>query len=83
LTLKSEKLIKGDVRIAVEEKIPGWVSAVNSTDDADIKNDAAEQAKTYGFKRIVEGVYFAFHPTVPIDEPHVLQALNLSIQLED
>jgi hypothetical protein len=83
LTLMSEKLIKGDIRITVEEKIPEWVSAVNSTDDADIKNDASEQAKTYGFKRIVEGVYSSFHPAVPIDEPHVLQALNLSVQLED
>jgi hypothetical protein len=83
LTLKSEKLIKGDVKITVDGRIPEWVNTVNSTDDADIKKDASEQAKTYGFKWIVEGVYAAFHPAVSMDEPHVLQTINLNVQLGD
>jgi len=83
LTLKSGKLIRGDVKISVEGKIPEWVHKVNSTDDVNIKKDISEQVKTYGFKDIMEGVYSAFYPTVSMDEPHVLQTLNLNIQLED
>jgi len=83
LTLKSEKLKKGNVKVTVDGRIPEWVNAVNSTDDADIKKDASEQAKTYGFKWIVEGMYKAFYPSVSIDEPHVLQAVNLNVQLGD
>jgi hypothetical protein len=83
LTIKSEKLKRGTVRITVDGRIPEWVNAVNSTDDADIKKDASEQAKTYGFKWIMEGVYAAFYPSVSIDEPHVLQAVNLNVQLGD
>jgi len=83
LTLKSEKLIRGDLKISVEGKIPEWVDKVNSTDDVNIKKDVSEQSKTYGFKDIMEGVYSAFYPTVSMDEPHVLQTLNLNVQLED
>jgi len=83
LTIKSEKLKRGTVRITVDGRIPEWVNAVNSTDDADIKKDASEQAKTYGFKWIMEGVYAAFYPSVSIDEPHVLQSINLNVQLGD
>jgi len=83
LTLKSEKLKKGDVKISVDGRIPAWVNAVNSTDDAGIKKDVSEQAKTYGFKWIVDGVYKAFYPSVSIDEPHVLQSVNLNVQLGD
>jgi hypothetical protein len=83
LALKSEKLLRGDLKIFVEGRIPEWVNEVNSTDDVNIKTDKSEQAKTYGFKRIMEGVYSAFHPTVSMDEPHVLQTATLNVQLED
>lgn len=83
LTLKSEKLKMGSVKITVEERIPEWVNTVNSTDDTDIKKHADEQTKTYGFKQIVEGVYAAFYPSFFIDEPHVLQSVNLNVQLGD
>ena len=83
LTLKSEKLIRGDLKITVDGRIPEWVNRVNSKDDTNIKNDVSEQAKTYGFKDITEGVYSAFYPTVSMDESHVLQTLNISVQLED
>jgi hypothetical protein len=83
LTLKSGKLIRGDLKISVEGRIPGWVNDVNSTDDTNIKKDVSEQAKTYGFKDITEGVYSAFYPTVSMDESHILQTLNLNVQLED
>jgi hypothetical protein len=83
LSLKSEKLLRGDLKIFVEGRIPEWVNEVNSTDDVNIKTDKSEQAKTYGFKRIMEGVYSAFHPTVSMDEPDVLQTATLNVQLED
>jgi len=83
LTIKSEKLKRDGVKITVDGRIPEWVNAVNSTDDSDIKKDASEQVKTYGFKWIVEGVYKAFYPSVSIDEPHVLQSINLNVQLGD
>jgi len=81
LTLKSEKLMKGDVKITVDGRIPEWVNAVNSEDDVDIKKNVSEQAKTYGFKNIVRGVYSAFYPDISIDAPHVLQSVNLNVQL--
>ena len=83
LTLKSEKLKPGNLKVIVDGRIPEWVNAVNSTDDTNIKKDQAEQAKTYGFKWIVDGVYRAFYPSVSIDEPHVLQTVNLNVQLGD
>ena len=83
LALSSEKLTQGPLKISVIEKIPKWVNEVNSTDDTNIKKDISEQAKTYGFKRIVEGVYSAFYPTISMDEHHVLQTVNLNVQLED
>jgi len=82
LTLKSDTLIKGDVKIIVDGRIPEWVNVVNSEDDVDIKRNVDdEQAKTYQFKSIVEGVYSAFYPNISIDEPHVLQSVNLNVQL--
>jgi len=83
LSLSSEKITLGALKIFVTEKIPKWAKEVNSTDDANIRKDVSEQAKTYGFKHIVDGVYSAFYPTISTDEPHVLQTINLNIQLED
>lgn len=83
LSLISEKITPGALKISVTEKIPKWVNEVNSTDDTNIRKDVSEQSKTYGFKHIIDGVYSAFYPTISIDEHHVLQTINLNIQLED
>ena len=77
------RAFKGDLKISIIGKIPEWVEKVNSIDDTNIKTDISEQGRTYGFKHIVEGAYSAFYPTIPMNEPHVLQTLNLNIQLED
>jgi hypothetical protein len=76
------RAFKGDLKISVMGKIPNWVDEINSTDDTNIKNDISQQGKTYGFKHIVQGAYSAFYPTIPMNEPHVFQTLNLNIQLE-
>jgi hypothetical protein len=83
LSLTSEKLTQGALKISVMGKIPEWINNVNSTDDANIRRDVSEQTKTYGFKHIVDGVYSAFYPTISMNELHVLQTINLNIQLED
>jgi len=83
LSLSSEKISLGALKIYVMEKIPKWVSEVHSIDDTNIRKDVSEQSKTYGFKHIVDGVYSAFYPTISANEPHVLQTINLNIQLED
>jgi len=83
VSLSSEKIALGALKINVMEKIPKWVSEVHSIDDTNIRKDVSEQAKTYGFKHIVDGVYSAFYPTISADEPHVLQTINLNVQLED
>jgi hypothetical protein len=83
LSLISEKITPGMLKISVVEKIPKWANEVNSTDDTNIRRDVSEQTKTYGFKHIVDGVYSAFYPSISIDERHVLQTINLNIQLED
>jgi len=83
LVLSAEKIIKGDVKISTIGKMPKWVDAVNSTDDSNIKRDESEQGKTYGFKRLVSGVYSAFFPGISVDEPYPLQTINLSVQMEE
>ena len=83
MSLTSEKLTQGALKISVMGKIPEWINNVNSTDDANIRRDVSEQTKTYGFKHIVDGVYSAFYPTISMNELHVLQTINLNIQLED
>ncbi len=83
LALNAEKIIKGDVKISAIGKMPKWVDAVNSTDDSNIKRDESEQGKTYGFKRLVSGVYSAFFPGISVDEPYTLHTINLSIQMEE
>jgi hypothetical protein len=83
LSLISEKITTGALKISVVEKIPKWVNEINSIDDTNIRKNVSEQSKTYGFKHIVDGVYSAFYPTISIEEPHVLQTINLNIQLED
>jgi hypothetical protein len=83
LVLSAEKIIKGDVKITTIGKMPKWVDAVNSADDSNIKRDESEHGKTYGFKRLVSGVYSAFFPGISVDESYPLQTINLSVQLED
>ncbi len=83
LVLDADQIAKGELKITAVDKIPDWIDNSNSTDDVNIKRDVSEQSKTYGFKRLIEGVYLAFYPNAPIKEPHVLQTINLNIQLED
>jgi hypothetical protein len=83
LVLSAEKIIKGDIKISTIDKMPKWVNAINSTDDSNIKRDESEQGKTYGFKRLVGGVYSAFFPGISVDESYPLQTINLSVQMEE
>ena len=49
-----------DLQVALKKQTPAWVQQTSSTDDTAIKQDQAEQDKTFGFRYLVAGVEEAY-----------------------
>lgn len=62
-TLRSETL-----NIKVQQAIPGWVEATTSLDDTNIRFDAEEKKKTFGFRYLIKGVADAYKQAGNWDE---------------
>ena len=49
-----------DLQVALKKQTPAWVQQTSSTNDTAIKQDQAEQDKTFGFRYLVAGVEEAY-----------------------
>ena len=49
-----------DLRVSLQKQTPAWIQQTSSTDDTAIKQDQAEQDKTFGFRYLVAGVEEAY-----------------------
>ena len=49
-----------DLQVALKRQTPAWVAQTSTSDDTDIKNNAAAHEQTFGFRYLVAGVEEAY-----------------------
>lgn len=76
LKLQTSELRTEKLRVNVTGKVPQWVYSASSLNDSGIKNNTSEQAKTFGFKFLVEGVCEAYYPT---EQSKIISSFDISI----